>query len=49
MSIVYSDMIDSEDQDGDNISKDAAEQILRLLDKSELTLEKIKNNIESVV
>lgn len=49
MSIVYSDMIDSEDQDGDNISKDAAEQILRLLDKSELTLEKKLRTISKVL
>lgn len=49
MSIVYSDMIDSEDQDGDNISREAAEQILRLLDKSELTLEKKLKTISKVL
>lgn len=49
MSIVYSDMIDSEDQDGDNISREAAEQILRLLDKSELTIEKKLKTVSKVL
>ena len=38
MSIVESDMIDSVDNDGDNISREAAEQILKYLGKTELEL-----------
>lgn len=51
MSIVESDMIDSEDMDGDNISREAAEQILKLLDKSEteLPLEKKLKTISKVL
>lgn len=51
LSIVETDMIDSEDKDGDNISRDAAEQILKLLDKSEseLPLEKKLKTISTIL
>lgn len=51
MSIVETDMIDSEDKDGDNIPREAAEQILRLLEKteSELPLEKKLKTISKVL
>ena len=50
MSIVETDMIDSEDKDGDNISREAAEQILKLLDKSasELPVEKKLKTISKI-
>lgn len=51
MSIVETDMIDSEDKDGDNIPREVAEQILKLLDKSdsELPFEKKLKTISKVL
>ncbi len=51
MSIIETDMIDSEDKDGANISRESAEQIIKFLDKSEkeLSLEKKIKTISKVL